>query len=65
MPHVDGFEMIRTLMDDLSVRPRGVIAVSTLSRQETLGIGTLLPEVEFFAKPFQQDRFVRALRSST
>jgi excisionase family DNA binding protein len=65
MPHMDGFEMIRTLMEGVAVRPRKIIAVSALSRPELSSMGTLPPEVLLFTKPLDQDRLVAALRSAT
>lgn len=64
MPHMDGFEMIRTLMEDQASRPRTLIVVSALSRRELSGMGTLPPEVQVFTKPLEQARFVAALRSA-
>ena len=64
MPHMDGFEMIRSLLEKEVDRPRTLIAVSALSRQEVSAMGTLPPGVQVFTKPLDQLRFVAALRSS-
>jgi excisionase family DNA binding protein len=64
MPHMDGFEMIRTLMEDEASRPGTLIVVSALSRRELSGMGTLPQEVQVFTKPLEQERFVAALRSA-
>ena len=64
MPRMDGFEMIRTLLEDAAVRPRTLFAVSAMSRQELSALGTLPPEVQVFTKPLEQDRFVAALQSA-
>ena len=57
------FEMIRTLLEGEAVRPRTLITVSALSRQELSAMGTLPPGVHVFTKPLEQDRFVAALRN--
>lgn len=62
MPHMDGFEMIRTLLLDQAVRPTTLIAVSALSKQELAALGTLPPEVQLFTKPLDQARFTVALQ---
>ena len=64
MPHIDGFEMLRTLLDDAAARPRTLIAVSALSRQELTGLGTLPPGVQLFTKPLDQDRLLAAIRKA-
>lgn len=63
MPHMNGFEMIRSLLEDEAARPRTLIAVSGLSRQELAEMGTLPPGVQIFTKPLDQGRFVAALQS--
>lgn len=62
MPHMNGFEMIRTLLQDEGVGPRTLIAVTALSRQELAAMGTLPAEVQVFTKPLDQRRFLAALK---
>ena len=64
MPQMDGFEMIRTLLEDVAARPRTVIAVSALSKRELAKMGTLPPDVQVFTKPLEQKRFVAMLRGA-
>lgn len=64
MPHMNGFEMIRSLLEDAALRPRTLIAVSALSRQGLSEMGTLPPGVQVFTKLLDQNRFVAALRST-
>jgi excisionase family DNA binding protein len=64
MPNIDGFEMIRTLLEDAASNPRTLIAVSALSRQDLSRLGTLPPGVQLFTKPLAQDRFVDAVRKA-
>jgi excisionase family DNA binding protein len=65
MPHMDGFEMIRTLWEDEAGRPRTLMAVSAMTRQELAAIGTLPAQVQVFTKPLDQARFAAALRNAS
>jgi excisionase family DNA binding protein len=62
MPHMDGFEMIRTILADGSPRPRLLIAVSAKSQEELLELGKLSPDVTFLQKPFEREAFFAALQ---
>ena len=62
MPNIDGFEMIRSLLEDTASRPRTLIAVSALSKQELSRKGKLPAEVQLFTKPLDQERLVAAIR---
>jgi excisionase family DNA binding protein len=62
MPHMNGFEMIRTLVEDLELRPRTLIAISALSAEELASVGSLPADVQFFTKPLNPERFMAALR---
>ena len=64
MPHMNGVEMIRTLLEDVDFRPRTLFAVSALSTQELAALGSLPSEVQVFTKPLDRERFVAALRSA-
>jgi len=64
MPHMDGFEMIRTLMIGNATPPRLLVAVSALTRAELAEKGELPPDVLVLTKPIDQQRFVDALRSA-
>lgn len=62
MPHMNGFEMIRTLVEDLELRPRTLIAISALSAEELAAVGSLPSDVQLFTKPLDPERFMAALR---
>lgn len=64
MPHMDGFEMIRTLLEDVEIRPQTLIAVSAMSTHELAAVGTLPAEVQVLMKPLDRERFVSALRGA-
>lgn len=64
MPHMNGFEMIRTLLEDVEVRPQTLIAISALSTQELAALGGLPSEVQVFTKPLNRERLVLALRGA-
>jgi len=62
MPHMNGFEMIRTLLDGVEVRPRTLIAISALRAPGLAAVDSLPPEAQVFTKPLDRQRFVPALR---
>jgi excisionase family DNA binding protein len=64
-PHMNGFEMIRTLLEEVEVRPRTLIAISALSIQELAALGNLPSEVQVVTKPLDRERFVAALRGAS
>ena len=64
MPHMNGFEMIRNLLEEVEDRPRTLIAISALSAKELAALGSLPSEVQVFTKPLDRERFVTALRSA-
>ncbi len=61
MPHLDGFEMLRSLATGDGPRPRRLIAVSSLSPSEMAARGRLLPDVRFASKPVAREWLAAAL----
>ncbi len=57
MPHMNGFEMLRQLQSGCAVRPRLMIAVSSLSLQDLAPQDTLPSGVAFMQKPLDPDEF--------
>jgi excisionase family DNA binding protein len=64
MPHMNGFEMIRNLLEEVEDRPLTLIAISALSGKDLAALGSLPSEVQVFTKPLDRERFVTALRSA-
>ena len=64
MPHIDGFEMLRSLLEGPGPRPRTLIAVSARSPQDLAGLGALPEGVQLFGKPLDAQRFIAALREA-
>ena len=64
MPHMDGFEMIRSLAEGRAQSPRTIVAVSSLSPTEMAARGRLLPGVHFLAKPIDEQRLATVLREA-
>jgi len=64
MPHMDGFEMIRSLAEGRAQSPRTIVAVSSLSPTEMAARGRLLPGVHFLAKPIDEQRLAEVLRDA-
>lgn len=62
MPHMNGLEMIRNLHSDHAIKPRTIVAVSALTKQEVRKLGALPPDVVFFNKPVEEGRFMAALQ---
>jgi len=63
MPHMDGLAMIRSLLEH-DARPRSVMVVSALGRQELAARGPLPPGVACFAKPVDGPALIEALRAA-
>jgi excisionase family DNA binding protein len=61
MPHMDGFEMIRSLVGGGALRPAKIVAVSSLSPSDLEARGRLLPDVQFMSKPVDEARFAKTL----
>ena len=62
MPHMDGFEMIRTLAQQSEPSPATIVAVSSLSPSELEARGRVLPGVHFMSKPVDQETLAALLR---
>ena len=62
MPHMDGFEMIRSLSTVCAVRPGIIIAVSSLSPSDLAAHARALPAVQFMSKPIDEGRLAETLR---
>lgn len=56
MPHMDGFEMIRSLAERALKSPAAIVAVSSLSPSDLAARGRLLPGVHFLPKPVDRKR---------
>ena len=56
MPHMDGFEMIRSLAESKRAAPATIVAVSSLSPSDLAARGRLLPGVHFLSKPVDRER---------
>ncbi|HEX3140996.1 MAG TPA: response regulator, partial [Rhizobacter sp.] len=63
MPHMNGVEMLRQLCTQCVVRPRLIVAVSSLAPAQLSRLGELPPEVLYIGKPVDPQPFVDALRS--
>ncbi|MBI5257867.1 MAG: response regulator [Burkholderiales bacterium] len=63
MPDMNGLEMLRQLASQCVVRPRLIVAVSSLTPRQVAELGGLPPEVHYFAKPVQAGPFIAALRA--
>jgi excisionase family DNA binding protein len=64
MPDMNGFEMLRQLSTQCVVRPRLIVAVSSLSREQLDRLGELPPDVRFIAKPVEPQPFIAALQTA-
>lgn len=62
MPHMNGVEMLRQLSTQCVVRPRLIVAVSSLSEKRLAELGELPPQVRYVAKPVDPDAFIALLR---
>ncbi len=56
MPHMDGFEMLRSLARSTLKSPSTIVAVSSLSPSDLAARGRLLPGVHFLSKPVDRQR---------
>ena len=63
MPHMNGVEMLRQLSTQCVVRPRLIIAVSSLTPRQMARMGELPPEVVYVAKPVDPQPFLDTLQS--
>ena len=61
MPHMDGFEMIRTLAEKSVPSPATIVAVSSLSPSDLAARGRVLPGVYFMSKPVDQEELAALL----
>jgi excisionase family DNA binding protein len=61
MPHMNGFEMIRQLVNGNAIRPRVILAVSSNSLAELAPRGQLPEGVVFMQKPLDPDEFKKVL----
>lgn len=64
MPDMNGFEMLRQLSTQCVVRPRLIVAVSSLSREQLGRLGELPADVRFVAKPIEPQPFIEALQAA-
>jgi excisionase family DNA binding protein len=62
MPHMNGLEMIRNLLSDTAIRPRTLVAISSLSKQGLAELGSLPPGVLFLRKPLEERLLIAALQ---
>lgn len=63
MPHMNGVEMLRQLSTQCVVRPRLIVAVSSVSEQRLAELGELPAQVHYVPKPVDPDPFIALLRS--
>jgi excisionase family DNA binding protein len=63
MPHMNGVEMLRQLASQCVVRPRLIVAVSSLTPHQLSRMGELPPEVVYIAKPIDPQPFIDTLQS--
>jgi excisionase family DNA binding protein len=61
MPHMNGFEMIRQLVNGNAIRPRVIMAVSSNSLAELAPRGQLPDGVVFMQKPLDPEEFKKVL----
>lgn len=64
MPRMDGVEMLNQLAQHCAVRPRVLIATSSLNPSQLAQHGTLPEGVHFLAKPMVPGDFFQLLRSA-
>jgi excisionase family DNA binding protein len=63
MPHMNGVEMLRQLSTQCVVRPRLIVAVSSLSERRLAELGELPPQVRYVPKPVDPEPFMAMLRA--
>jgi len=64
MPHMSGLEMLRNLSSHCAVRPRVLMAVSSLTPEDLARQGELPSDVAFERKPLEPETFIASLRSA-
>lgn len=62
MPHLDGVQMIRSLVEGPLPAPATIVAVSSLSPSDMASRGRLLTGVHFLSKPVDPQRLAQLLR---
>jgi len=65
MQHMDGIELLRSLINAPIPKLRAVIAVTDLAKPELAALGPLPDEVLLFKKPPDPSRFIAALQVKT
>jgi excisionase family DNA binding protein len=65
MPHMDGFEMLRSLAQSKLKAPDTIVAVSSLSPSDLAARGRLLPGVHFLSKPVDREHLATLLGVSS
>lgn len=63
MPHLNGFEMLRHLAHDSTVRPRLILAVTSLSPERLAALGDWPLAVKVVAKPLDPRLFIETLQA--
>jgi excisionase family DNA binding protein len=64
MPHMNGVEMLRQLSTQCVVRPRLIVAVSSVTTRQLANMGQLPPEVRYVLKPIDPQPFIEILQSA-
>jgi len=64
LPHMDGFEMLRSLTIAGALRPATIIAMCVLSQGELAQRASLLPQVHFLTKPLDREQFLQTVARS-
>lgn len=64
MPHMNGLELLRHVATRCEIRPKLLVAVSSLTRGELDKLGDFPPGVTFARKPIDADALVINLRAS-
>jgi DNA-binding response OmpR family regulator len=61
MPHMDGYQLVRTLRSDIRTKDTPVIILSALTREEDQMAGLLVGADEYLTKPFKPNALNAAL----
>lgn len=64
MPKMDGFELLTQLSAHCAVRPRLIVAATSLSPEEVRALGPLPAGIPLLRKPFVPEAFVETVRSA-